>query len=81
MQVRPISVERYRQQANRLRVEAENVHDLTIRNELRDTARKYDVLADGIERMFGHFSKLRTLPALQSRPKSNDRKPREKARR
>lgn len=79
MQVRLISVERYRQQANRLRAEAENVYDLTIRNELRDLARKYDVLADGVERMFGHFSKVSTLHALHSGLPSNDRKPRGKA--
>ena len=78
MQVRPISVERYRQEANRLRAEAENTHDLTTRNELRAIASKYDVLADSVERMFGHLSEPRTLHALQTRPPPNNRKPRKR---
>jgi hypothetical protein len=75
MQVRLISVERYRQQANRLRVEADNVYDLTTRNELRDMARKYEVLADGVERIFDHFY---TPKALQYRPLSNNRESRDR---
>ena len=72
MEVRPLSAEYYRQHANRLRVDAEDVYDLTTRNELRDLARKYEALAEGVERMFNHFSKVQVLPA---RPSSGDRRP------
>jgi hypothetical protein len=55
-QARLIGVESYRHQANRLRLEADNIHDLTMRNELRDIARKYEALADGVERMLEHLA-------------------------
>ena len=75
MHVRLVSVEHYREQANRLRVDAENICDLTTRNELRDMARRYDTLADGVERMFNHLSKLPTLQAHRCHPPPDDRKP------
>jgi hypothetical protein len=72
MEVRPLSAEYYRQQANRLRVDAENVYDLTTRNELRDLARKYESLADGVERLFNHFSKPPMMQVLARRLSSDD---------
>ena len=51
MKVRPVSVEYYREQAKRLRGEAENAHDLVISNELRNLAQRYEVLANGVEQL------------------------------
>ena len=57
MLIRSIIAQRYREQADCLRAEADNVHDLTMRNELRDLAREHEALAIRAERMFDHLTK------------------------
>lgn len=70
MQVRPISVEQYREQAIRLRQEADSIQELEIRNDLRDLARKYDALANSVERMFGCFeARSRAVRLTRSSPR------------
>jgi hypothetical protein len=68
MLIRSIIAQRYREQADRLRANADNVHDLTMRNELRDLARKHEALAIRVERMFGHLRKPTQAISLPIRP-------------
>ena len=49
METRQVRVERYRREASHLRAEAEAFCDPTIRQQLLDIARHYEILAMSIE--------------------------------
>ena len=57
MRARSSRAERYHQEAERLRRNAEFVRDAETRIELLTIARKYDALASSVEQISGHFAR------------------------
>jgi hypothetical protein len=65
MRAWPRRAMRYREEADRLRREAETVHDAETRIELLELAQKYEALANSVARVSENFS--RVLARLRSK--------------